>query len=74
MYGLAPSDEVDIKRFNLKTVMSLKCCVDHIKIIDAGEVSVMVENLLLKAYAHSFSSGRVCRWLYPYAFQIRRKY
>jgi len=37
MYGLAPSDEVDIKRFNLKTVMSLKCCVDHIKIIDAGE-------------------------------------
>lgn len=34
MYGLAPSDEVDITRFNLKKVISLKCRIDHIKTIE----------------------------------------
>jgi alanine racemase len=36
MYGLAPSAEVDITRFNLKKVISLKCRVDHIKTIEKG--------------------------------------
>ena len=37
MYGLAPSDEVDIKPFSLEPVMSLKCCVEHVKMIQAGD-------------------------------------
>jgi alanine racemase len=37
MYGLAPSDEVDMSRFNFQNVMSLKCCIDHIKMIDKGD-------------------------------------
>lgn len=37
LYGLAPSDEVDITKFNLKPVMSLKCCVTHVKMIEKGD-------------------------------------
>ena len=37
MYGLAPSDEVDIKPFGLEPVMSLKCCVEHVKTIQTGD-------------------------------------
>jgi len=37
MYGLAPSSEVDITRFNLKKVISLKCRIDHIKTIEKGD-------------------------------------
>ena len=37
MYGCEPSDEVDIKPFDLRPVMSLRCCIAHVKLIDAGD-------------------------------------
>lgn len=36
MYGCEPSSEIDIRPFNLKPVMSLRCCIAHVKLIDPG--------------------------------------
>lgn len=37
LYGMAPSDEVDISHTGLKPAMSFKCEVTHVKKIKAGE-------------------------------------
>ncbi|OJV65975.1 MAG: alanine racemase [Clostridiales bacterium 38-18] len=37
MYGLYPSDEVEISKVDLRQVMSLKARVSHVKMIEAGE-------------------------------------
>ena len=37
MYGLSPSTDIDITRFNFKKVISLKCRIDHIKTIKTGD-------------------------------------
>ena len=36
MYGCEPSPDVDIKPYDLRPVMSLRCCIAHVKLIDAG--------------------------------------
>ena len=36
MYGCEPSPEIDIKPYDLRPVMSLRCCIAHVKLIDAG--------------------------------------
>lgn len=36
MYGCEPSSDVDIKPYDLRPVMSLRCCIAHVKLIDAG--------------------------------------
>ena len=36
MYGCEPSPDVDITPFDLRPVMSLRCCIAHVKLIDAG--------------------------------------
>ena len=36
MYGCEPSPDVDIKPYDLRPVMSLRCCLAHVKLIDAG--------------------------------------
>ncbi|ERT61655.1 MULTISPECIES: alanine racemase [Megasphaera] len=36
-YGYDPSDEVRIGALDIKPVMSLHCCISHIKIIEAGD-------------------------------------
>lgn len=37
LYGMAPSDEVDITKTNLRPAMTLKCKVTHVKEIVAGD-------------------------------------
>lgn len=37
LYGMAPSDEIDISNTGLKPAMSFKCEVTHVKTIHAGE-------------------------------------
>ena len=37
LYGMAPSDEVDISKTGLKPAMSFKCEVTHVKTIKAGD-------------------------------------
>lgn len=37
LYGMAPSDEVDISKTGLKPAMSFKCEVTHVEILHAGE-------------------------------------
>ena len=36
MYGCEPSPEIDITPYDLRPVMSLRCCIAHVKLIDAG--------------------------------------
>lgn len=36
MYGCEPSPDVDINPYDLRPVMSLRCCIAHVKLIDAG--------------------------------------
>lgn len=36
MYGCEPSPDVDIRPYDLRPVMSLRCCIAHVKLIDAG--------------------------------------
>ena len=36
MYGCEPSPDVDIKPYDLRPVMSLRCCIAHVKLLDAG--------------------------------------
>lgn len=36
MYGCEPSPEIDIRPYDLRPVMSLRCCIAHVKLIDAG--------------------------------------
>lgn len=36
MYGCEPSPDVNIKPYDLRPVMSLRCCIAHVKLIDAG--------------------------------------
>ena len=36
MYVCEPSPDVDIKPYDLRPVMSLRCCIAHVKLIDAG--------------------------------------
>lgn len=36
MYGCEPSPDVDIKPYDLRPVISLRCCIAHVKLIDAG--------------------------------------
>ena len=36
MYGCEPSPDVDIKPYDLRPVMSLRCCIAHVKLIGAG--------------------------------------
>ena len=42
MYGCEPSPDVDITPFDLRPVMSLRCCIAHVKLIDAGLPSATV--------------------------------
>ncbi len=36
-YGCQPSDDVLCKAFVLRPVMSLRCCISHVKFVEAGE-------------------------------------
>lgn len=36
MYGCEPSPEINITPYDLRPVMSLRCCIAHVKLIDAG--------------------------------------